>query len=661
MKPGDLKGGVSLNEFLNVKHEPKKKGRNLSHNKLQRHLDSDESLSDLQVSPTMPLEMQEDTFMQTELREAYQKSMEELQRSAVDLVDEDVFISISSQSSLEDTSVTGRIIQIGRRFFKARRKAYVQLFERHASNPHFVQTLPLCLSLVCYGAILIGTQFSQSMVLNNMQWYNVLLRVYLLLGMTSVSLGLWTLKLGVKLRAAGRLIKGRAAPDDLVGRSWWSRGKLSILSMLLSAGSLVCVCLLCFTSKWSQVSSPVGSFDCVPIRYPSDLPYYSPPPQDVLQGILEFAPSHGFGLPLADGMVVGIGPKPAASPAESFTLAGEGPLAVIQVDCEADPAPWAGINTTAGGVGLIKDSTRSIHLGIIGVVDVVLPGYAVEGWDEFPWVKQRCRVKITAGVGVWSFQYTTDEWDRIAEGQATQLRVGDVTVLRSTSTSFHAKELSDLFTTEADIGPSKPLLPALRHTADSLLDSKWYPAVRPNGLANLLFHATQHGAHYDTKRTWHGLSVALATSLHVLLNSNINRSFGWCNYFQLIGEGVVSIDTTVLTLTQGTLLATCVALCLTVSLTLLSVPTHLGQILNTAAMEVASEWRRLAHFRDYVQHTLARSHNVYSATDFPHMIKKVFIHEPINLTHNSDVNQEEIILGTRRVFSMSKGPVDEDE
>jgi hypothetical protein len=485
-----------------------------------------------------------------------------------------------------------------------------------------VETLPFAVVLcVCVVMWWLVRNF-RARLLDNLELYNGVHILFMLWGQVTVTAIKWVTRQTQRRRAAVELIRGRVSMKELVDAGHGTFGNFGRLVVAFVHLIQIALIALSFSAEWNPQSSYLGRFPCFTAQYnPTVLDKFHVSPSFV-QGTVDFANIYMYGLPLADGLLLGFGAWPAANPMSNFSLSGEGPALVLRVDCESIPVPWNGTNLTSVGNGLQLHSIWSSVNTISADIDVLLPSYGFQDvFTDTPWVRQRCGVRAVMGHGKWTFNYLVDEWDMVTSGQATSFALSQYLDLERYQTNdIYANKIASLFEKVQD-RPFDFLVPYIQRSIESLANDVWYAPSEEPTYSNFMSWGILPDGYYYPDLTWRGLVAGLAAGIRPVFTQFESSKGAQCPYYGLDGGGQMALNPTLLSLCEALILSTGILAILNILYIHVICPVKEKVIFQQALLDVYSEWRRLCHASEFVA-SIVKSGK--ASLDAPSDIAKIF-------------------------------------
>jgi hypothetical protein len=475
---------------------------------------------------------------------------------------------------------------------------------------HYGSTLPLGIVVVASGLVVIGLSALPAVVFSSIWWYNFLLKGVCRLADVMMLFVTFALVENIRRRVAWELLWGRATMDDVIKASEGSllvRGGATV--MACGVASFIAMYVMAFTASWTPIPSPLGSGQCFQVATDASMSSSFSLQETYVQGLLDNAPVNRYGIPLADGIVVGRSPTPGIEPSGQFSITGSGLAVVIQVDCELMPAPEYALPTPPDASGLFLQSLHVISGGVLAEIDVINPskGYGLP--IPTPAAKQSCRARLIWGSGNWTTEYVVDEWGQFGNDQVMSFQYAqNHTVTRSTSDALFSDHIISHFQSASTI---HPLLPFAADLIRNITSNVWYNALLTSGAqSGSSFMRWAHPAnlqYYDPKHTWKSLAGTLAAAIYGLIKAQTVAP-ALCDYSSKNGNGIIGVDSKAALASQILTILTGCLLLVNVLRSHLSLPIKDRAAFKQALLDMFSEWRRLAHISSLAQSILLTEH-----------------------------------------------------
>jgi hypothetical protein len=350
-----------------------------------------------------------------------------------------------------------------------------------------------------------------------------------------------------------------------------------------------------------------------------------------IQGVLAFSNAYSFGMPLRDGMLIGIGPWAAATPSPQFTISGKGPVAALKVECDQDMLPYKGrLLTAMTGSGMeivrISDSPE----GFNARVKAVFPTYATKATDiDTTWSEQSCEVQVVLNSGKWSTGFEVDEWRSIKVDQAKRLVLADTVVFTNPgATDMPIDPILDLFAQNSNL-EYQDLTPKLKQKVIDISNSTWFAKSQGSSVSNFLRYATRDGQYYSSDLMWRGVAMGLGATMFQVMVQGDRDHFSWCEYFGVNEEGHMLLGDTLPYVAEIMLLISSVLCMANASFVAYRTPVTSADAFKQAAFDVSSELRRHSHISSF---TTRVSRGLKLTLQVPSTLKNVFSLTQLKLT-----------------------------
>ncbi|KAI9347439.1 hypothetical protein DFJ73DRAFT_836717 [Zopfochytrium polystomum] len=341
---------------------------------------------------------------------------------------------------------------------------------------------------------------------------------------------------------ASDLLRGTIKLEEL--KDYWTNGKKSPAHSVSVASSaveffaemIIVACSILFS--WEAVPSHVVTGNCTPPDYANSTLSEHIDLKQFLQGDVDFASIYNLGLPLADGLIGGWAGWPLDTTGDSFSIASEGPVYVIQVMCD-DGFPRSDIETDEGTTLLTKVLMSDEHSMMLETTIRMPPGSVFDDSKEAvvhePF-DQHCTSVITISYGMAEYSFVTDQWMMVTGGRLMKVTNPDKTF----STQF--MESVNRFSSEArnafgNYDDKFGVLPIVSETVLGLITNATFYPSQGGSFCNIISWATYPDGYYHTEAMSQGLAAALGTAAHFAIMQFDGSNVGKCDYYAYVGAG----------------------------------------------------------------------------------------------------------------------------
>ncbi|KAJ3060006.1 anaphase-promoting complex subunit Hcn1 [Podochytrium sp. JEL0797] len=346
---------------------------------------------------------------------------------------------------------------------------------------------------------------------------------------------------------ASDLIRGRITLLEL--SDFWVHGPRAPASKIIQTGAFVerlasfIIVVSSISFSWLDVQTAILEGQCQPPLYTNatlapgiNLPNY-------LQGDVDYAEIYNYGLPLADGLIGGWAGWPVQNPMPTFWIQGEGPVYVIQVLCDngtpspTNPFPIATHVTST----LIGSSARTLMLEsqILFPAGSVFDDITGAVITDFA-VLQTCTTSILLSHGTVTFQFNSDQWQMVTNGQARRISSPDekFSSVYMDSVSQYGKDAYNNF---ESFGDEYGVLPLLTEAILIMFENQSYFPSQGATFCNIFSEGTLPDGYYHTNTTFRGLVTGIGTAAHFTLMQYLNTITVPCTYTGYTGAGMLVI------------------------------------------------------------------------------------------------------------------------
>jgi uncharacterized membrane protein len=492
------------------------------------------------------------------------------------------------------------------------------------SSIHGIRTVPLVGTFLVTGFMYSVLYSIQNLSLPDLKFYNAVHIILALLSDLSVFLFRYIIYQSNRRKTAHDLLKGTITATNMMRASKGTLGPAGKVFFYLLLVFQCSILAIAFTADWAPQSSQLGNFPCVVPDYRLKGVQNISASQAFLQGNIDFSLIYMYGLPLADGVIMGLGPVPLSQPLANFSIIGQGPAIIMQSDCETFSSPWHGQNKSLNGNGLNLFNLINSTNGFTANIEVLLPtvGLAGRGDIETPWAKQMCRLRVMMGQGNWTFNYMVDQWKMVTAGQVTQVQLTERHVVtRYQSGSLHADDYIKLFEQTKRWKNYQGLLQLLQRSVRELTKDVWYPASSGGVYSNFLSWGTSSDGLYHENITHRGLVAGMASAARMVLVQCSEGDVQSCPYYGMEGGGNFIVNPALVLFSQIVLLLTAAGCILNIFYLHVICPIKDNSFFRQALLDVSSEWRRLCHFSEFVTF-IAQNQKI--TQDMPTEIERTF-------------------------------------
>ncbi|KAJ3241283.1 hypothetical protein HDU81_001268 [Chytriomyces hyalinus] len=312
--------------------------------------------------------------------------------------------------------------------------------------------------------------------------------------------------------AAGDLVRGRLTMPQVA--DYWTHGPRSPAHRIIFVSAfielLADIIVVCsgISFIWEEEMTLVMVGTCQPPSYNGSSLPDGITIQQFLQGDMDYAEVYNYGLPLADGLVGGWAGWPLNDPLRAFQIISEGPVYVIQVLCDnglRSPLMEYGTGTHLDS-RIVESDDRSLFLEISTTFP---PGST---WDDINGhlvehsLVQTCAVLITVSHGRLAYQFQTDQWQTVTNGQLRFAETADKSYLTKFPSSINQ------YTTDAQAAFKNfedvyGFLPLVTEAVELVVTNMTYYPSQGATFCNFLSEGTLSDGYYHTSGTYRGVAT----------------------------------------------------------------------------------------------------------------------------------------------------------
>ena len=194
-------------------------------------------------------------------------------------------------------------------------------------------------------------------------------------------------------------------------------------SVLLSLFLGLAVTVLSFNFHWYPVPTKILTDICNPVTYPEILKSDLVGLSSLMEGTASFARLDSYGIPLADGLIIGISSWPLVAPKEIFSAETQGYAGAVRVVCGQEEGAKERMNETTITSGKVERVDNHMH----GIMDIYYPPdtFVKLGPGYELGLTQKCTWDIKIGQATVDGAFGADDWNMVAIGRLSGVRAGD--------------------------------------------------------------------------------------------------------------------------------------------------------------------------------------------------------------------------------------------
>ncbi|KAJ3084370.1 hypothetical protein HDU99_001405 [Rhizoclosmatium hyalinum] len=344
------------------------------------------------------------------------------------------------------------------------------------------------------------------------------------------------------------LMRGRITIPEIA--DYWVHGPLSPAYKVIRTGAIIelisdaIVIISSISFSWADVQTKLITGVCQPPLYiNASLPPGIDVPQYV-QGDVDYAEVYNYGLPLADGLIGGWPGWPNSNPKDDFWMFGEGPVYIIQLLCD-NGTPRPDLSTDLGiathvSSRLLEKNSRSIMLE----TDILFPAGSV--YDDVrktlhnTTVLQTCSSLITVSYGTIAYEFHSDQWNMVTNGQHRNIRSQDAGFYAEYPSSIYqySKDAYNLFEKFPD---KYGVLPLFSETVKIVFQNNSYYPSQGAVFCNLLSEGTYPDGYYHTAATYRGMATGIGVAAHFAMMQYTAGITTPCEYMGYTGSGQLKV------------------------------------------------------------------------------------------------------------------------
>lgn len=238
-----------------------------------------------------------------------------------------------------------------------------------------------------------------------------------------------------------------------------------------------------------------------------------------------------FGIPLKDGMIIGVPPKPSTQDKfAEFNLRGVGPAIVIRVLCEDDFRAAPQITFVPSGSAA---TIANQHLGtdsLFMTLKSYLPVRAFFNTSrtkviQTPWVEQYCSLNAYVGKANWTQQYSVDSFFASVPGNLTNVDINGDRYDLATSPNLYTTQILKSISNQKNAGNSYAfnstvdegtlLLGAMQNAIQNAFGGTQYvPTWGSSLISNMMSWAIDPDGTYHIAYVSRGMMASIAALMH---------------------------------------------------------------------------------------------------------------------------------------------------
>ncbi|KAI9202496.1 uncharacterized protein BJ171DRAFT_476698 [Polychytrium aggregatum] len=345
---------------------------------------------------------------------------------------------------------------------------------------------------------------------------------------------------------ASELVRGKITLAETA--DFWVKGKKSpgysiiqISNFIEVVSELILIgCSISFV--WDATETFLLQGTCNPPNYVGSVLSPNIAIQQFIQGDADFATVYNYGLPLSDGMIGAWAGWPMNNPMNAFMIEGEGPVYIIQAQCN-NGIVQPSVDTQ--GASMISSTVLSSDSrGFMLEMLITMPPGSV--FDDIAQTvvnstyQQECSVFVQVGVGAIQYSFVSDQWSMVTGGRlvAVSNPSGSFSVAYPTSISTFSQTAQLAFRETTDTYGVLPLIQ--QSVLQSILNASYYPSQGAT-FCNYLSWATYPDGYYHTEAMYRGVTAGIGSSAHyAIMQYNPSLTVD-CNYYGFAGAGMLSI------------------------------------------------------------------------------------------------------------------------